>query len=303
MKKQNKKINKKRQAQTQSRWLIFAGIVLALTAGIWIVFSSGQSANSEIKPISRMNTNDFHSLAFSLTAPETIYFGHHGGLMVSNNGGEDWEKTSLNGVDAMALGLPSSNPQIMYAVGHDVFYKSTDAGETWNSVSTNLPGTDIHGFTVDPENENRVFANVGGYGIFGSQDGGETWEVLSTTAPPSTFNLAVGENSQALYVAAGQAGLWKSVDGGKTWLVESQTPDEGVVAVVYVRENNRLYISTAGAASGLYFSDDNGVTWNQLGANGVFTAIAVSPLDPNHIIVVNDQGEVFATRDSGITWQ
>ena len=87
-----KKQNKKRQQQIQSRWLIFAGVVLALTAGIWIVLSSRQTENNGINPVSRLNTDDFHSLAFSLTEPETIYFGHHGGLMVSNSGGEDWKK-------------------------------------------------------------------------------------------------------------------------------------------------------------------------------------------------------------------
>lgn len=302
MKKDKERIRKKKQKQTQSQWLIFAGIILAVTVGIWIVLSSRQSANNGIKPISRLNTADFHSLAFSLTEPETIYFGHHGGLMVSDNGGEDWKKTKLNGVDAMALAIPASNSQVMYAAGHDVFYKSIDAGQTWESVSTNLPGTDIHGFTVDPENEDRVFANVVGFGIFESQDGGNTWQALSTNAPPSTFNLTMGENSQTLYVAAGKAGLWKSVDGGKSWSI-NQTPDEGAIAVVYIRENNRLYTSTLGSASGLYFSEDGGETWQSVGLNGVFMAIAVSPKDTSHIVVVNDQGEVFASRDAGVTWR
>jgi photosystem II stability/assembly factor-like uncharacterized protein len=202
----------------------------------------------------------------------------------------------------MALALPLSDSKILYAAGHDVFFKSTDSGKTWNAVTTNLPGLDIHGFTVDPENADRVFAHVVGFGIFGSEDGGTTWNQLSDSAPPSTFNLTTGESSNSLYVAAGQAGLWHSSDGGRTWIEVKTSPDEGVVAVTYVREKGRLYMTTLGSSAGLYVSDNNGQSWKPTGLNGTLLAIAVSPLDSEHIVVVNDQGEVFASRDGGLTW-
>ena len=31
-------------------------------------------------------------------------------------------------------------------------------------------------------------------------------------------------------------------------------------------------------------------------------AVAISQLDPDHVIAVNNQGEVFASRDGGISW-
>jgi photosystem II stability/assembly factor-like uncharacterized protein len=285
-------MRKKKQQKTQSCWL----------AGLWIVFSNRQPENDSTRPISRLTTADFHSLAFSPTKPETIFFGHHDGLLVSHNGGKDWQPTTLSNVDAMALAVPPSNPQIMYAAGHEVFYKSTDAGQTWTTVRTDLPGLDIHGLTVDPENADRVYAHVVGFGIFSSEDGGSIWTKLSDTAPPSAYNLAFGENSESLFVAAGQAGLWHSVDGRRTWSRVSVSSDEGVIAVSYVRATGRLYVTTLGNSAGLYVSEDNGQSWKAMGLKGTLLAIAISPLDPDHIIVVNDQGEVFASRDGGVTW-
>jgi photosystem II stability/assembly factor-like uncharacterized protein len=302
MSKQKERLRRRQKQKSQSRWLIAVGAALIVIAGLWFVFSNRQSDNLQAQPISKLSTADFHSLAFSLTEPETIFFGHHDGLLVSHNGGKDWEPTTLNNADAMALALPPSDPQIMYAAGHNVFFKSTDGGKSWQAVSTDLPGLDIHGFTVDPENANQVYADVVGFGIFGSQDGGSTWRLLSDSAPPSTFNLAVGENSETLYAAAGGAGLWQSKDGGHTWISIQNLPDSGAVAMAYVPANGRFYVTTVGDQAGLYVSVDNGQSWKSLVLNGTFLAIAISPLDPNHIIVVNDQGAVFASRNGGISW-
>ena len=302
MSKQKKRFHKNKQQTRQYRWLAVLGIILVLVAGLWIAFSNRQPGNASARPISRLRTADFHSLAFSPNEPETIFFGHHDGLLVSHNGGKDWEPTTFSNADAMALAAPPSNPQIMYAAGHDVFYKSTDTGKTWITATTDLPGLDIHGLTVDPENADRVYAHVVGFGIFSSEDGGNKWTKLSDTAPPSAFNLALGENSGSLFVAAGQAGLWKSVDGGQTWARVSGSPEEGAIAVTYVRATGRLYVTTLGNSAGLYVSDDNGQSWTATGLKGTLLAIAVSPLDPNYIVLVNDQGEVFASRDGGVTW-
>jgi photosystem II stability/assembly factor-like uncharacterized protein len=302
MKKQRAQVRKKKKQQTQSRWLMVAGIVLVLAAGLWIVFSNRQSENGGARPISRLTTNDFHSLAFSPTDPETIFFGHHEGLLVSRNGGKDWQSTALNNADAMVLGIAPSNSQAMYAAGHNVFVKSDDGGKTWQDVPANLPGSDIHALAVDPKNADRLVAYIVSFGLFSSEDGGINWESLSVTVPSSILSLSFGEDDQALYAAAGGAGLWQSRDGGQTWVPMQNLPDNDVIAVAYVRDNRRLYVTTAEPAAGLYYSDDDGQAWTSAGLNATLLAVAISPVDPDHIIIVNDQGEVFASRDGGASW-
>jgi photosystem II stability/assembly factor-like uncharacterized protein len=267
------------------------------------MFSKGQPASGSVHPINKLTTNDFHSLAFSPTEPETIFFGHHEGLLISKSGGKVWIPSTLENVDAMALALPSSNPKVLYVAGHDVFFKSSDGAKTWELVPTNLPGSDIHGFAVNPDDDMEVYAYVVSYGVYGSQDGGNTWTLLSENVPPSTFNLVMGKNAETLYATAGEAGLWQSLDGGKTWSVMQNLPDNGTIAVTYSRINGRLYVTTIGNLAGLYVSDDNGQSWTSLGLLGTWLAVTVSPLDQNYVVAVNDKGLVFASRDGGKSWK
>src|SRR5258706_1442763 len=303
MSKYKKRDRRKGNQNQVTRWLVIAGVtVLVLTIGRWLVLSNQPRGNGNARPISHLSTADFHSLAFSPTEPDTVFFGHHHGLMVSKDGGRNWQPTTFANADAMALALPVSDPQLMYAAGHDVFYKSTDGGKTWNPLTPDLPGLDMHGFTVDPEDGNRIFAHIVGYGIFGSQDGGTTWTWLSKTVSQSTFNLTMGENSQILYAAAMKDGLLRSSDGGRTLANIEQAPDQGAIAVTYVKTGNRLLVTTLGSAAGLYSSDDDGKSCVALALTGNIMAIAVSPLDPKHLIAINDRGEVFSSRDNGVSW-
>jgi photosystem II stability/assembly factor-like uncharacterized protein len=191
----------------------------------------------------------------------------------------------------------------MYAAGHNVFFKSANGGATWQSVAANLPGQDIHGFAVDPENAEVVYAHVVGFvGVFRSEDGGSTWTALPAAMPASTFNLAVGETGQTLYAAAGEAGLWRTTDGGETWAQLPNAPGDGVIALAYNPANKRLFITTLGNEARLHASDDGGSIWTALGPKGSLMAVASSLHNPNHLIAVDDKGRVYASQDGGLTW-
>lgn len=304
----SKKSREANDAKTQPRsrmrsWLLVVSLAPIVAVAVWWFATRGQSnAQSETgqaKPISQLETADFHSLAFSPTEPSTVFFGHHNGLLLSRDGGKTWQPTALQNADAMALAVPLANPQIMYAAGHGAFVKSSDGGQSWQEVKTNLPSSDVHGFAVDPQNPNVVYAHSVGYGVFGSEDSGTTWEPLWSEAPPSVINLGVGEH-ETLYAAAGSEGLWQSRNGGQSWQ-KVQTPEAGAIAVSYEPTRKRLFATLFGDSPGLYASDDAGSSWLLI-LPGVYLAFAVSPQNPDELLLVDGQGLVFASHDGGSSW-
>lgn len=80
-------------------------MVGGLLGGLWLL-GDGDNGSGTSTALYSFETQDFHSLAFDPDDADTIFFGHHGGLMVSNDGGARWEDSTLDSVDAMQLALP-----------------------------------------------------------------------------------------------------------------------------------------------------------------------------------------------------
>src|SRR5688500_8646865 len=109
MSKQKDRLRRKKQETSQLRWLIAAEAALIILGGKWVALSNRQSINPRAQLISNLSTADFHSIAFYPTEPDTVYFGHYGGLLVTQNGGKDWEPTTLENADVMAVAMPLSD--------------------------------------------------------------------------------------------------------------------------------------------------------------------------------------------------
>ena len=258
------------------------------------------------KAIATLTTSDFHSLAFDPRDPDTVYFGHHYGVLKSIDGGVNWSPVLRQG-DAMSL-VALDNTLVM--AGHQVFMRGENGGATWKSINTNLPDQDIHGFAVSPANPSAgsgqapktFFAFIVSYGLWRSDDAGATWALVSKELPDTVLALAVVPTSpETLYAGTLDKGLLKSADGGKTWKPVTGLSTQMASGLAQDPREPRLLF--AGTEGGLYRSNVDGTSWTWFGLpDKDIAAIAISPANPSRMLVVDAQGRVYRSEDGGATW-
>ena len=235
--------------------------------------------------------------------PDTYYFGAvAGGVWKTTDGGANWtplfDKEAISSIGALAV-APSDHNVVYAGTGEAAIrgnttygtgvYKSIDAGRTWKSVG--LKDTrQIGALIVHPQNPDVVLVAALGHafgpnqerGIFRTSDGGKTW----------TKVLGKDENT-----------------GGIDVVFDPHNPNI-IFAALWQARRQPWFFSSGGAGSGLYRSEDNGVTWKHLEGNGLpdgilgRIGITVSGADPNRIYAMIEakEGGLYRSDDAGEKW-
>ena len=250
----------------------------------------------------------------------------------------------FRGGRALAIeGIPGE-PDIYYfgAVAGGV-WKTIDGGANWTPLFDKENISSIGAIAVAPSDHNVVYAGTGeaairgnttyGIGVYKSIDAGKTWKNVGLKDSRQIGALIVDpKNADIVLVAAlGHAfgpnqerGIFRTADGGKTWTkVLSKDENTGGIDVVFDPNNSNIvfaslwqarrqpwFFSSGGPGSGLYRSEDNGVTWKHLEGNGLPDGIlgkigvAVSGADPNRIyaIIEAKEGGLYRSDDAGQHW-
>ena len=242
----------------------------------------------------RLGTEDVHSLAFAPGSTEQLYFGHHGGILDSRDGGRSWVALPV-AADAMGM-RPAADGSIVIA-GHEVFVGSADGGRTWAPIQTDLPNIDIHAFARDPLDPARMWAYLAEGGVYESTDGGNFWTKVYDGHIP--FMTATTDGSSTTLVGIEPfSGFARSVDGGRRWTAVSQ-PEAFPTYSIAATTDGRVV--ALGTSDGLLRSDDGGATWRTIKLPSPGFAIALSD-DGRTMAVVTGSTDVYRSDDGGATW-
>ncbi|MGH2592915.1 MAG: zinc ribbon domain-containing protein, partial [Anaerolineae bacterium] len=284
-----------------SKWLLAAGVAAAVWAGVvGVYYFRARAAFESQRSIATIAAADYHSLAVLPADPNFVFFGHHGGLMWSSDGGANWQPASVTG-DAMALAVHPADPLRLYLAGHDLFLRSDDGGRNWEDVAADLPGRDIHALIVAPDDPEMLYAFIVGQGLWRSANGGVNWTPVDPTLSENVMALAI--TPEAIYVGTDGAGVLRSGDGGAMWtsangFVNGALDSPRVRALAYDPATGTLF---AGTDRGLSFTTNVGSGWTRRPFNGDVAALALGP-DGTTMLLVTSAGEVYRSRDRGVTW-
>jgi photosystem II stability/assembly factor-like uncharacterized protein len=158
----------------------------------------------------------------------------HGGLYLSQDGGDTWAATSLLGIPVNVVKATSSaDGTVVYAGVGDYrngtvaggIYRSDDDGQSW--LQAGLGDKIVNAISIHPENPDILYAGTvrenfdpdSARPVYRSLDGGDNWEQLSLANCGGVETIAIDPNNpEIIFVSAGNQ-LHKSIDGGDHWFL------------------------------------------------------------------------------------
>ncbi|MFN8058098.1 MAG: hypothetical protein U0Q12_02970 [Vicinamibacterales bacterium] len=280
----------------------------AAGGGVWTTRDAGETWTLKWRSGAPL---EIGSLAIDPSNPKVLYCGtgeanlsadsYPGdGLYRSTNGGRSWKPFATSAASGLprrigAIAVDPFDPRhiLVGGIGYGRvsddndfggLHSTSDAGATW-ARETFISANNYwcHSIAFDPLHAGTVFATFTGpgakSGIYRSKNGGATWTQL-TSGLPSTDRI--GRTTVALAPS----------DPSIVYALSAEMASDGADRVLGV------FRSTNGGSSwtdiaGSHFADEGQMSYGN--------AIAVDPLDPNHVICGGV--DLHVTTNAGAMWR
>ena len=183
-------------------------------------------------------------------------------LMQTMNGGEDWNRIDIRGIDVnvrllRAVFTRSDRGWVFGEAG--LIYGTRDGGTSWTRLTSPTRHLLLGGMFID---DDRGWLVGAGSTIIQTADGGDTWHVSRL---PQVLEKAVRFSATSfvdnrLGWAVGSAGsIYRTTNGGRNW----QMQNSGVTADLYdVKFLNSTEGWAVGADGTIIYTNDGGTRWS-----------------------------------------
>ncbi len=152
---------------------------------------------------------------------------------------------------------------------------------------------------IEINSKGEVFGGGWNGNLYKSVDWGKTWSLVSKPIPenPYNFELSISKDD-FIWVSRWDKNMYCSTDGGHTWqndtsIVEAYKPLGPVCQL-----NDTSHVALA---QNIMQTFDDGVHWNVINTPQYSSTIYVT--DNNEIILQNQQGGMYKSTDSGLTFK
>lgn len=259
-----------------------------------------------------------HVISEDPRSSDVIFAGTTLGLFKTPDGGKTWRHLTFEQVNWMVFN--PGDPHTLYlATEYAGILKSGDSGETFLPVNvgfTNHSLNQITGAGTSVYASSNYEGRFGG--VFASIDGGLNWTLRANEEVLSGRNLhslvTVPSRPEQLFAASAD-GVLKSSDSGRTWTrLLSQprivTPGRPVAERPRINALRAVLsdklVLLAGTESGLFRSNNSGLSWQPVksaGIAGVPIVAIYAPGEGASRVAVRTRAGLFLSSDAGTTWQ
>jgi photosystem II stability/assembly factor-like uncharacterized protein len=222
----------------------------------------------------------------------------------SDNGGNNWTPTvQLGAASQMALTVDPGDANRLFVSGGDMVcsvLRSEDAGDTWYELNISSCGPGRITFST---NHDLVYLTAGTQ-LRRSADDGDNWSPFGVgDVPPDPQQIVPVTQDPSTLWLLGECGSKPSVsrDGGSTFSTVEVFPCEVCSGILFVHPtSSRVYLSHGSQFS---FLEDGGSWVTKDVPEGVYSAAAPHPTDPDVVYLGSTHSGIIRITDAGAVWE